>query len=156
QRLGLPATFLNTLEYQAAVNGGLWWSKAKLYHTPLAFDDGISRLVAQQYEEHPYPIWTWVNLPAEGSALDQLRRLQAAARLPPAPDAPRVLIAGCGTGQQAIQVAAALGQDAEVLAVDLSATSLDHAADRAVEHCVSIEFRQADILTLDALDEQFD
>jgi SAM-dependent methyltransferase len=69
-----------------------------------------------------------------------------------------VLIAGCGTGQQAITAAAALGPGARLLAIDLSAASLAYARAKADEHGVgaAIEFRQADILSLGALDETFD
>ena len=73
------------------------------------------------------------------------------------PDGPGVLIAGCGTGQQAIAAATGYGRNARLLAVDLSAASLTYARTKAAEHGIyNVEFRQADIMELDALDDRFD
>jgi SAM-dependent methyltransferase len=60
-----------------------------------------------------------------------------------------VLIAGCGTGQQAVQAALAYGPRARVLAVDLSAASLAYAAGMAERYGAgNIAFAQADLQTL--------
>jgi SAM-dependent methyltransferase len=67
-----------------------------------------------------------------------------------------ILIAGCGTGQHAIETAQRFS-GAKVLAVDLSLTSLAYAIrkTRALERS-DIEYGQADILKLAALGRSFD
>jgi SAM-dependent methyltransferase len=68
-----------------------------------------------------------------------------------------VLIAGAGTGQQALQSAFGYGPNARLLAVDLSASSLAYAQRMAARYRAhSIEFLVADILALDRLQRQFD
>jgi SAM-dependent methyltransferase len=68
----------------------------------------------------------------------------------------RMLVAGCGTGQEPILLAAEQS-DASVLAVDLSLASLAYAQRMARRLNVqNVTFCQADILQLDALEETFD
>src|SRR5690606_10753525 len=68
-----------------------------------------------------------------------------------------VLIAGAGTGKQALQSAFAYGPQARLLATDLSAASLGYAKSAATRYGVSnVEFMVADILDIDRLDRQFD
>ena len=67
-----------------------------------------------------------------------------------------VLIAGCGTGQHAIETAQRFA-GASVLAVDLSLTSLAYARRKTGElHRSNIEYGQADILQLGSLGRSFD
>jgi SAM-dependent methyltransferase len=67
-----------------------------------------------------------------------------------------VLIAGCGTGQHAID-AALLFPRARVLAVDLSLASLAYARRKTREQGVTnVEYAQADVLKMDALNRTFD
>ena len=67
-----------------------------------------------------------------------------------------ILIAGCGTGQHAISTALRFPA-AHVLAVDLSLASLAYAKRKTSELGLrNIEYRQADILAMDALQERFD
>ncbi len=67
-----------------------------------------------------------------------------------------VLIAGCGTGQQAVQTARRYA-GARVLAVDLSLASLCYAKYRTDALGLdNIEYGQADILKLASLDRDFD
>src|SRR5205807_2470187 len=71
------------------------------------FEDETSRKVRQQYEENPYPRWTKAAPPPQPLAFDQYLRnkLPAAAfRRLEKPEID-VLIAGCGTGQHAIETA---------------------------------------------------
>jgi SAM-dependent methyltransferase len=99
----------------------------------------VSAAVRAQYEANPYP--RWVRLPWVAP--------QAGERL-------SILIAGCGTGQQAILTAQRYPAS-RVLAVDLSLASLGYAARKTLEAGIrNIEYRQADILALDALEERFD
>lgn len=99
----------------------------------------VSAAVRAQYEANPYP--RWMRLPAVAP--------QARQRL-------SILVAGCGTGQQAIMTAQRY-PDSKVLAVDLSLASLGYAARKTRELGIAnIEYRHADILALGALEERFD
>ncbi len=119
-------------------------------------DDPISREVRAQYEESPYPRWTRahraptpVSLPAFAAAIG--------ATLPEDPTfaTPDVLIAGCGTGLQALS-AASVYRDARILAVDLSLASLAYALRKTQELGLKrIDYRQADILALTGLGRSF-
>ena len=70
------------------------------------------------------------------------------------PQGGTVLELGCGTGRNAIETAQRF-QGARVLAVDLSRASLAHAA-RKSRDLPTIEYAQADLLELGALDRRFD
>jgi len=108
--------------------------------TPVS--DAVSRAVAAQYEENPYPRWVVV-----GPAW----RVHGAAREPA-----DILIAGCGTGRNAIETAQVF-PDARVLAVDLSRASLGHAARKSAELKVgNIEYAQADLLEMGGNGRCFD
>ncbi len=115
--------------------------------------DAASREVAAQYEESPYPRWRTLTTPRPGELREALRRL-APARDWSGPL--ELLIAGCGTGRQA--VAAALGYaPARVLACDLSAASLGWAARRAAQYGVeNIELLQADLRDAPRFGRRFD
>ncbi len=108
--------------------------------------DTTSRAVQEQYEEFPYPRW---------SAFEPtLKHEQIEASLKD--KAIKILIAGCGTGREGIELAAALPK-AEVVAVDLSRVSLAYAQEKAQHFGVeNIEFKHADILDLGGLDQEFD
>jgi SAM-dependent methyltransferase len=106
---------------------------------------GASTAVQEQYEEFPYPKWTHIN-PFVAS-LDTESFLH---------EGGNILNAGCGTGKEAIELAAAFPK-ANVLAVDLSRASLSYGIRKAREHGIkNVEFRQADILELGVLDRKFD
>jgi SAM-dependent methyltransferase len=108
--------------------------------TPVTGD--VSRAVQQQYEENPYPRWVVV-----GPAW----RVHGAASEPT-----DILIAGCGTGRNAIETAQVF-PGARVLAVDLSRASLGHAARKSAEMKIrNIEYAQADLLEMGSVDRRFD
>jgi Flp pilus assembly protein TadD/2-polyprenyl-3-methyl-5-hydroxy-6-metoxy-1,4-benzoquinol methylase len=125
-----------------------------------AIEDDVSRAVQAQYEDNPYPRWT--RLAAAPPAPLPLA-VTLASRFPFAglrqdqlPAAPRVLIAGCGTGQDALDFARN-HVTGEVLAIDLSRPSLAHAARKAAEAGMhQLRFGQADILAAAQLGERFD
>jgi SAM-dependent methyltransferase len=72
------------------------------------------------------------------------------------PDAPDILIAGCGTGYHAA-ITAARNPGARITAVDLSRTSLAYAMRRCGElGLTNVRFAQADILQLPGWRERFD
>ena len=152
------ATLAVTLAAQCALNEYVWAPQADRHAaTSIGFNDPTSRAVARQYEDHPYPAWHHVDLPPAGSQHAQLRSLQRKHGLAETPEHPRVLIAGCGTGQQVVQMATTLGPHARIVACDLSAASLAYAQRKATEHGIDgVEFRQADILDLATWTERFD
>lgn len=65
------------------------------------------------------------------------------ASLPATLHGARVLDAGCGTGVLAMDLAR---RGAEVVAIDLSPTLVDHARERAVSEGLTIDFRSGDML----------
>lgn len=120
--------------------------------------DPVSLAVQQQYEQNPYPRWTRCSVgePREFHAAIRGALPELEAHEVPILEQPRVLIAGCGTGLETLRVANTyLGAD--ILAVDLSATSLGYAMRKARQYGLSdIRHLQADILHLGALGERFD
>ncbi len=120
--------------------------------------DAVSLAVQKQYEENPYPRWTryQVGMP---------RRLREAVTLAlphvddhdlPVTETPRVLIAGCGTGIQTMNVLQTYA-NASVLAVDLSRSSLAYGMRKLREYGIhSVRHVQADILDLADLTDRFD
>lgn len=90
--------------------------------------DETSRKVAGQYEASPYPRWTSVALHGCERYLDQLSLYFEPGRLAFAKAPFEVLIAGCGTGQQAISAAFDYGPNARVTAFDITRASLGYAA----------------------------
>jgi SAM-dependent methyltransferase len=114
-----------------------------------AIEDATSRKVAAQYEAHPYPRWTSLQMPREGSARGMLGRYVPREKLGFLNRPFRVLIAGAGTGQHAIAASMRYGKDAQVLAVDLSRQSLAYAKAKAARFEVSnLDFAQADLQSI--------
>lgn len=128
--------------------------------TPIA--DETSKAVRQQYEENPFPRWIRHRERRIRTALPDWLA-QAFPHLPrPAerycnPATPlNVLVAGCGTGRDAI-AAATRFPNADVLAVDLSRTSMGYALRKTRESRLSnVTYGQADILEIEGLGRQFD
>ena len=123
-----------------------------------AVEDPVSKSVRAQYEENPYPRWTTLDVGGPPQPLDvAMRRLFP--DLPPAPPRtapPAVLIAGCGTGRQALEAATRYA-GADVVALDLSRASLPYGARKAAELDIeNVRFVHGDILGLAADDRNFD
>lgn len=122
-------------------------------------EDATSERVRAQYEENPYPRWVHPAGQVEPVALDDYLRAQFPA-IPFAASGKTenldILVAGCGTGWQAVSIAQKfLG--ARVLAVDLSLASLAYAKrNTPAELAGRIDYAQADILKLGALERRFD
>lgn len=119
--------------------------------------DGVSRLVGAMYEENPYPRWLRTQTSFQAAPLGEILE-ELFPHIAPCTAAtePRILVAGCGTGQNAIATARRF-KGATVLAVDLSLASLAYARRKTEELGLqSIEYRQGDLLALDTLDERFD
>lgn len=134
--------------------------------TPISHPVSVG--VRAQYEENPYPRWMTTGLLPEPVPLPRfLHALFPHAALPASPvwpsawgtpgwEAPEVLVAGCGTGREAVWAASTL-KNARVLAIDLSRRSLAYATRQSRRLGLkSIEFAQADLLELGALDRRFD
>jgi SAM-dependent methyltransferase/tetratricopeptide (TPR) repeat protein len=114
--------------------------------------NSVSLQVMRQYEENPYPRWT-IN-PLNAFAADQARgRIIPTAERQAELD---ILIAGCGTGSHAVQIAQVY-PNARLLGVDVSLTSLAYARRKTRELGLrNIEYAQADILELGTIDRTFD
>jgi tetratricopeptide (TPR) repeat protein/SAM-dependent methyltransferase len=120
--------------------------------------DAGSQAVREQYEEMPYP--RWVKAAQIGKPVMIEPHLRAQFRLAKVrplgcTDRVDILVAGCGTGQHPIETARRYA-NARVLAVDLSLSSLCYA--RRMTRALGVqnlEYAQADILKLGAVDRRF-
>ena len=125
--------------------------------TPI--ENAVSVAVQRQYEENPYP--RWVTLPSDRGRMDlnhYLHQLLPAAsfRELPSTGGIDILVAGCGTGQQAIATARRF-TGARVLAVDLSLASLCYAKRMSGKLAAdNVDYAQADLLELASLPRAFD
>ena len=120
--------------------------------------DGVSSQVREMYEENPYPRWVTALSLASDLSFDEKMRLTfpLAAFYPLGKADVDILVAGCGTGRQAVEIAR-LYRGANILAVDLSLASLAHAKRKTKELGIAnIAFGQADILELTGLGRSFD
>ena len=119
----------------------------------------VSSKVRDQYEVSPYPRWVNLRLRSKPVSIskvvseinlnlfdDNIRDVKE----------PKILIAGCGTGEHSIGTATRF-KESKVLAVDLSISSLSYAKRKTEELNVNnIDYMQADILSLEKLERQFD
>lgn len=122
-------------------------------------EDRVSMSVQAQYEQNPYPRWVRIPPPVPRASLEEHLRVYF-------PSAPfrslgkggriEILVAGCGTGQHAIELAQQFAQ-ARILAVDLSLSSLAYARRKTREAgLTNIEYVQGDILRIGATGRSFD
>ena len=119
--------------------------------------DPVSIKVQEQYEENPYPRWRYTNkfLPKNFTFLLNNQIAPNKIIYNNKFDNPNVLIAGCGTGSHPIS--ATKYRNANILAVDLSKSSLAYAKRKTDELGYNnIEYLQADILQLKKLNRKFD
>jgi SAM-dependent methyltransferase len=121
------------------------------------FADATSERVAWHYGRHPYPRWRSIQPASPGIARRGLQRYFAPERLAFLDGPARILVAGAGTCEQAVDTAFAFGPGAQVLAVDLSRASLAYGQRMANARGVkNLTFAQADLLGLDAGAAPFD
>ena len=121
-------------------------------------ENPVSCAVMEQYEENPYPRWHEFHRPASRDIKQYVNDLKCRLQDHSFLDtkAPEILIAGCGTGQQAINTAA-LHKNSKVIAVDLSKASLAYAKRKSAElKFDNIQFFHGDILKLGLLGKEFD
>lgn len=121
-----------------------------------SLEDQTSRLVQSQYEENPYPRWLTLPNFTRSNMRNTLTQLFPHFTPPAIVDGRiEVLIAGCGTGKQPI-LEALKHKDANILAVDISKSSLAYAVRMARRYGVAnIRFVQGDILKLSSLRQRF-
>ena len=81
----------------------------------------------RQYEENPFPRWRYTLRPMEGNDINEFTKRYSRTFF----QKPEILIAGCGTGQQAMAWSAY--KDSKIYAVDLSSVSLAYAIRKAKE-----------------------
>ena len=121
--------------------------------------DEISKKVQIQYEENPYPRWRYATHLKDNkmSILSAINNEIRPNRISHKTEVEKckVLIAGCGTGQQILD--ADRYQNAEITAIDLSSSSLAYAKRKVSEYSINnIKFYQMDILELPKLNQKFD
>lgn len=106
--------------------------------------DDVSNNVRSQYEENPYPRWS--NAYTGHNSISSY-------------DAVKILVAGCGTGKQTSIIQGFYPNAKSILNIDLSRASISYAIRKSKElgfNKESVSYKQADILTLSSLNEQFD
>ncbi len=115
------------------------------------FSNKTSRLMKSQYEQNPFPRWRYTLRPMEGIDINKLTQRFSQTFF----KEPEILIAGCGTGQQALIYSSY--KDSKIHAVDLSRESLAYAIRKAKEQNIkNINFYHLDLLDLELLDKKFD
>ena len=122
-------------------------------------NDDVSQKVKSQYEENPYPRWRY-----SSHQINQKISIIQAINNEINPNYIRqninnkklkVLIAGCGTGNQILQTQKY--KNAQITAIDLSLSSLSYAQRKINELKIdNVELIQMDILEVSLLEEQFD
>ena len=124
-----------------------------------SINNDVSQKVKDQYEKNPYPRWRHGNFSKDlqksfievinseikpNSINSSIRSNQL-----------RILIAGCGTGNQILQ--SQRYKNALIKGIDISSSSLSYAQRKINEIGINnVELIQMDILKVDLLEEQFD
>lgn len=122
-----------------------------------SINDPTSNIIANNYEEYPYP--RWVSLESSSPDVSKNKLLEIFDENDLAfMDKPfHVLVAGCGTGYGAVEYALSYGSQAQILAIDLSMASLAYSTRMARKYKANnVTFMQMDLLDLSQLDQQFD
>ena len=128
---------------------------------PLLCDisNDISLQVQDQYENYPYPRWIKSAQPFKQQTVNeriQEMKLSVFSTENYGIDSPKILVAGCGTGQHSIEVAQRF-KNSEVFALDLSRVSLAYAKRKSEElELKNISYMQADIMDLGNLKDKYD
>ncbi len=108
----------------------------------------VADKVRNMYENFPYPRWRQL----EETKFTWREQDRIALEKPGATG----LVAGCGTGRESCQLAAAF-PDADILAIDITAASLSYAINKAEQYGIrNVAHIQADIMELPKLGRSFD
>ncbi|NMP05999.1 tetratricopeptide repeat protein [Cyanobacteria bacterium 150NLHA] len=126
--------------------------------------DAVSVEVKAMYEKNPYPRYRFAQFTCKEIAKNistyikeesSKQKLIFAKELTTSNSNPKVLIAGCGTGQQIIH--ASRYKNAKIIAIDLSSKSLAYAMRKTEEYGIqNVDFRIMDILDISKLGKKFD
>mgnify|MGYP001286724013 CR=1 FL=1 len=121
--------------------------------------NNVSFKVREQYEQNPYPRWVKLGLPLAPKSISTYTK-ELKLKIPNLSinevRAPKILIAGCGTGNHSITTSS-MFKNCDVLAIDLSLSSLAYAKRMTEELGISnIKYMQADILNLEKQSRSFD
>tara|TARA_B100001057_G_C22834035_1_gene944542 strand:+ start:371 stop:2353 length:1983 start_codon:yes stop_codon:yes gene_type:complete len=120
--------------------------------------DAVSYLVKEQYEENPYPRWTKPTLLLNKITVsDHLKKFDVNLNSIDYEKFEKIdiLIAGCGTGQHAINTSS-IFQNSHITALDLSFNSLAYAKRKSLEMKIdNIDFIQGDLLDIKNLQKKF-
>lgn len=118
--------------------------------------DSVSKAVRAQYEANPYPRWTAPPAPAPRAMRDVITGLPGLDRQGFGGRVDTVLVAGCGTGFEPIDMAR-MDPSLAITAVDLSLSSLAHGMRIAQDLDLhTVKFVRGDILALDRIADRFD
>jgi SAM-dependent methyltransferase len=165
---------VDALSVQAMLNGGAWpfddvegrvldqgSGMVAAYlpardpvHQPCAghVADPVTRVVSEDYERWPYPVWRRVMIPKRKRLPEVIRALD-----PTGPDClpseAKILVAGCGTGREAVMIALEY-PDAAITAIDISETSLRYARQQSAG-IRNIQFLNFDLHNVSGLNERF-
>ena len=126
--------------------------------------DKISQRVQKMYEENPYPRFKYSDYIPNELALPVYRsiKIETTKRDQSFPEElsalsarPKILIAGCGTGSQVIN--ASRYKNAQIIAIDLSDSSLAYAIRKTKEYEMNnVTFKKMDLLNVADLGYMFD
>ncbi|WP_114993775.1 class I SAM-dependent methyltransferase [Synechococcus sp. UW179A] len=126
--------------------------------------DTISQQVQAMYQESPYPRFKFADYTSSKLAKPILKAVELetsrkdlsfSEELKSLTAAPKVLIAGCGTGNQVIN--ASRYKNAQITAIDLSSSSLAYASRKTNEYEMNnVTFKQMDLLNVTQLGDIFD
>jgi SAM-dependent methyltransferase len=118
--------------------------------------DATSIKVATQYNVSPYPRWTGVLTYRENHYLKNLSTIFDNKELNFLRSPFEVLIAGCGTGRQAVSAALDYGPNARVTGLDITETSLGYASMMAERmNAKNLSLVQGDIQNIGAFATSF-
>ena len=120
--------------------------------------DDISIKVRKQYENFPYPKWINPGMSMNSQTFVDYfseRKIRINKKTFPLHNTLEILIAGCGTGQQAINSCTKFTKS-KVTAIDLSKCSLGYAQRKSNQLDFEIDFIHGDILEIEKLKKKFD
>jgi SAM-dependent methyltransferase len=121
-----------------------------------SIQDATSIKVATQYNVSPYPRWTGVLTYRDGHYLKKLSSIFDDKELGFLRSPFEVLIAGCGTGRQAVSAAIDYGPQAHVTGLDITQTSLGYASMMSERMGTSnLSLVQGDIQNIGAFEPSF-
>ena len=124
-----------------------------------SINDAISKKVKSQYEENPYPRWRYGNH-SESQKISIAKGINN--EIDPNSISKdieerklKVLVAGCGTGQQILHTQ--IYKNAQITGIDLSVSSLSYAQRKIKELEINnVELLLMDILEISLLEKKFD